>query len=129
MANLTSVFLVTRSREASTVSVAKSVVKAVEEINKDLAKDNPGTKLEVTRDGGKDAQSSLNNVIESLVFGAVLTIFVVYAFLNSWRSTLITALSLPTSVIAAFIAVWLCGFTLEFHDFTRLVFGDWGADR
>jgi multidrug efflux pump subunit AcrB len=99
---------VTRSRESSTVSVAKSVVKAVEEINKDLAKDHPGTKLEVTRDGGKDAQNSLNNVIESLIFGAVLTIFVVYAFLNSWRSTLITALSLPTSVIAAFIAVWLC---------------------
>jgi multidrug efflux pump subunit AcrB len=44
----------------------------------------------------------------------VLTVFVVYAFLNSWRSTLITALSLPTSVLAAFIAVWLCGFTLNF---------------
>src|SRR5205814_7395882 len=55
-----------------------------------------------------------NNVVESLMLGAVLTIFVVYAFLNSWRSTLITALSLPTSVIAAFIAVWLCGFTLNF---------------
>ena len=38
----------------------------------------------------------------------------VYAFLNSWRSTLITALSLPTSAIAAFIAVWLAGFTLNF---------------
>src|SRR5205085_12299830 len=48
------------------------------------------------------------------MFGAVLTIFVVYAFLNSWRSTLITALALPTSVIAAFIAVWACGFTLNF---------------
>ncbi|OYU42374.1 MAG: acriflavin resistance protein, partial [Burkholderiales bacterium PBB4] len=80
----------------------------------ELAKEEPGTKLEITRDGGKDAQRSLNNVIESLVLGAVLTIFVVYAFLNSWRSTLITALSLPTSVIAAFIAVWLCGFTLNF---------------
>ena len=44
----------------------------------------------------------------------MLTVFVVYIFLNSWRSTLITALSLPTSVIAAFIAVWLCGFTLNF---------------
>ena len=53
-------------------------------------------------------------MIEALIFGAVLTIFVVYAFLNSWRSTLITALSLPTSVIAAFIAVWVCGFTLNF---------------
>ena len=53
-------------------------------------------------------------MIHALVFGAGLTIFVVYVFLNSWRSTLITALSLPTSVMAAFIAVWLCGFTLNF---------------
>ncbi|PXX45166.1 efflux RND transporter permease subunit [Undibacterium pigrum] len=105
---------VTRARDASTVSVAKAVNDKVEEINKELEKTQPGTKLEVTRDGGKDAQRSLNNVIESLVLGAGLTIFVVYAFLNSWRSTLITALSLPTSVIAAFIAVWLCGFTLNF---------------
>ena len=105
---------ITRARDASTVSVADSIRKMVEEINNDLDKEGQGTKLEITRDGGKDAQRSLNNVIESLVLGAVLTIFVVYAFLNSWRSTLITALSLPTSVIAAFIAVWLCGFTLNF---------------
>ncbi len=102
---------VTRSREASTVSVANAVKAEIEKISKELEE---GTKLEVTRDGGKDAQSSLNNVIESLIFGAGLTVFVVYAFLNSWRSTLITALSLPTSVIASFIAVWLCGFTLNF---------------
>ena len=102
---------VTRSRDASTVSVANKVRDLVAELNKTLPK---GTTLEVTRDGGEEAQSNLNNVIESLLFGAVLTIFVVYAFLNSWRSTLITALSLPTSVIAAFIAVWLCGFTLNF---------------
>jgi hydrophobe/amphiphile efflux-1 (HAE1) family protein len=102
---------IARSREASTVGIAKKVRELVKEIDKDLP---AGTKLEVTRDGGEDAQNSLNNVVESLVFGAVLTIFVVYAFLNSWRSTLITALSLPTSVLAAFIAVWLCGFTLNF---------------
>jgi hydrophobe/amphiphile efflux-1 (HAE1) family protein len=100
-----------RSREASTVSVATATRKLVDEINKEL---DGQAALEVTQDGGKDAQSSLNNVIEALVFGAVLTIFVVYAFLNSWRSTLITALSLPTSVVAAFIAVWLCGFSLNF---------------
>ncbi|WP_377154816.1 efflux RND transporter permease subunit [Roseateles sp. UC29_93] len=103
--------MVTRSRDASTVSVAKEVRKLVEEIDKSLPK---GTKLEVVQDGGQDAQDSLNNVIHALVFGAGLTIFVVYVFLNSWRSTMITALSLPTSVIAAFIAVWLCGFTLNF---------------
>ena len=105
---------VTRSRDASTVSVAGDIRKLVKEVNAEFEKERPGTKLEVTRDGGIDAQRSLNNVIEALVLGAVLTVFVVYAFLNSWRSTLITALSLPTSVIAAFIAVWLCGFTLNF---------------
>ena len=81
------------------------------EINKTLPE---GTQLEVTHDGGEDASNSLVNVIDALIFGAGLTIFVVYAFLNSWRSTLITGLSLPTSAIAAFIAVWLCGFTLNF---------------
>jgi hydrophobe/amphiphile efflux-1 (HAE1) family protein len=102
---------IARSRDASTVSIAVKVRELVKEINKELP---AGSKLDITRDGGDESQRSLSNVIESLVFGAVLTIFVVYAFLNSWRSTLITALSLPTSVIAAFIAVWLCGFTLNF---------------
>ena len=102
---------VIRSREASTVTVAQNVRKELDAINKTLPE---GTRLEVTMDGGEDASNSLHNVVEALVFGAGLTIFVVYAFLNSWRSTLITSLSLPTSAIAAFIAVWLCGFTLNF---------------
>ncbi|HSM23095.1 MAG TPA: efflux RND transporter permease subunit, partial [Rubrivivax sp.] len=102
---------ITRTREASTVSVAEGVRTLVDEIAATLP---AGTKLEVTRDGGREAQDSLNNVIHALVFGAGLTVFVVYLFLNSWRSTLITALSLPTSVVAAFIAVWLAGFTLNF---------------
>ncbi|XLZ72378.1 efflux RND transporter permease subunit [Massilia sp. SR12] len=105
---------VIRARDASTVSVALAVRKLTDEINAEFKAEGLGNSLEITRDGGEDAQNSLNNVIEALVFGAVLTIFVVYAFLNSWRSTLITAMSLPTSVIAAFIAVWLCGFTLNF---------------
>ena len=102
---------VTRTREASTVGVADTIRTLVADVNKTLP---AGTKLEVTQDGGENAANSLNNVIHALVFGAGLTVLVVYVFLNSWRSTLITALSLPTSVIAAFIAVWLCGFTLNF---------------
>ncbi len=102
---------ITRSRDASTVSVANDSRKLVKELEKELPQ---GTTLEITQDGGKDAEDSLNNVTHALVFGAGLTVFVVYAFLNSWRSTLITALSLPTSVLAAFIAVWLMGFSLNF---------------
>lgn len=102
---------ITRSRDASTVGVANKVRTLVAEINKSLPQ---GTQIEITQDGGTEAQNSLNNVVDALIFGAGLTIFVVYVFLNSWRATLITALSLPTSVITAFIAVWLSGFTLNF---------------
>ena len=102
---------ITRSRDGSTVSIAKEIRSLVAELNQSFPE---GTLLEVTQDGGKEAQNSLRNVVDALIFGAGLTIFVVYVFLNSWRSTLITALSLPTSVITAFIAVWLCGFTLNF---------------
>jgi HAE1 family hydrophobic/amphiphilic exporter-1 len=68
---------VTRSRNASTVSVANEVRKLVKEINQTLPK---GTVLEITQDGGVEAQESLRNVIDALVFGAGLTVFVVYVF-------------------------------------------------
>ena len=102
---------IVRANSSSTIAVANKVREVMDGINKTLPS---GTQLIISWDGGKNAQNSLNNVIDSLMFGAMLTIFVVYIFLNSWRSTLITALSLPTSAIAAFIAVWLCGFTLNF---------------
>ncbi|MBW8759568.1 MAG: efflux RND transporter permease subunit, partial [Burkholderiales bacterium] len=102
---------VTRTRDGSTVTIAKEVRDLVETINKEQG---GKARLDVTQDGGESAQDSLDNVVDALFFGAGLTILVVYVFLNSWRSTLITGLSLPTSVITAFIAVWLCGFTLNF---------------
>jgi HAE1 family hydrophobic/amphiphilic exporter-1 len=91
--------------------VAKLVRQELDDIRKQL---KAGTQIDIANDGGEWAEQSLNNVIEALLFGAILTIFVVYVFLNSWRSTLITALALPTSVLAAFIAVWLFGFSLNF---------------
>jgi len=102
---------ITRARDASTVTVANRVKKMIDEVNKTMPE---GTRLNITYDGGNDAQDNLNNVIHALTLGAGLTILVVFVFLNSWRSTLITATSLPTSAVAAFIAVWLCGFTLNF---------------
>ena len=102
---------VIRTREASTVAVSNLVRKELVDIRKQF---NAGSQIDIADDGGEWAEQSLNNVIEALLFGAMLTILVVYIFLNSWRSTLITALALPTSVLAAFIAVWLFGFSLNF---------------
>src|SRR5207237_908976 len=56
---------------------------------------------------------SVRNVEEALVEGALLTVLVVFLFLNSWRSTVITGLALPVSVLTSFVPLALFGFTLN----------------
>ncbi len=102
---------ITKAREASTISVTDEIKDKLEEINKTLPKE---VELVIVSDQGEDVAASMRNVTEALGLGALLTIVVVFVFLNSWRSTLITSLALPTSVLASFIAVWACGFTLNF---------------
>ncbi len=72
-----------------------------------------GAKLEVVQDAGVRVTGSVNHVKRTLIEGALLTILVVFLFLNSWRSTVITGLALPISVLAGFIGVWAFGFTLN----------------
>ncbi|HYO16642.1 MAG TPA: efflux RND transporter permease subunit [Thermoanaerobaculia bacterium] len=101
---------VTKSKGASTTSVANAVKREVEEIRGTLP---PGVHLEVVRDAGERVHNSVRNVEHALVEGAILTVLVVFLFLNSWRSTVITGLALPVSVLSSFIAVWAFGFTLN----------------
>jgi HAE1 family hydrophobic/amphiphilic exporter-1 len=101
---------VTKSKGASTATVADAVKAAVAQIQKRLP---AGTKIDVVKDAGARVEASVANVQEALVEGALLTVFVVFLFLNSWRSTVITGLALPVSTIAAFIAVKAFGFTLN----------------
>jgi HAE1 family hydrophobic/amphiphilic exporter-1 len=101
---------ITKSKGASTTSVADSVKQRVERIRGTLPQ---GVRLEVVRDAGERVRSSVRNVEEALVEGAILTVLVVFLFLNSWRSTVITGLALPVSVLSSFIAVWAFGFTLN----------------
>jgi hydrophobic/amphiphilic exporter-1 (mainly G- bacteria), HAE1 family len=73
----------------------------------------PGARLAVVQDAGERVGRSVREVNTTLLQGAFLTVLVVFLFLNSWRSTVITGLALPVSVLAAFIAVWVFGFTLN----------------
>jgi HAE1 family hydrophobic/amphiphilic exporter-1 len=102
---------VVKARDASTISVTDDIKAKIAELKKTLPAD---FELVVVRDSGEDVAASMRNVTEALSMGALLTIVTVFVFLNSWRSTLITSLALPTSVLASFIAVWACGFTLNF---------------
>ncbi len=71
-------------------------------------------KLEIVYADVEWIEKALNGVKVTIVEGALLTIFIVFLFLHSWRSTVITGLTLPISVIATFTAVYVFGFTLNF---------------
>ena len=99
-----------KSKGYSTTDVSSQILERVAAIQATLPQ---GTRLDVVRDAGTRVSASVRNVQEALVEGAVLTVLVVFLFLNSWRSTVITGLALPVSVLASFIAVWAFGFTLN----------------
>ena len=99
-----------KAKGYSTTQVTDVIHRRVAELEKRIP---PGAKLEVVQDAGLRVHHAVRNVQEALIEGALLTVLVVFLFLNSWRSTVITGLALPVSVLASFIAVWAFGFTLN----------------
>ncbi len=72
-----------------------------------------GVELRIVRDDSVWIRESVEDVEVTILLGAILTVLVVFTFLNSWRSTVITGLTLPVSIIAAFAAVYAFGYTLN----------------
>jgi HAE1 family hydrophobic/amphiphilic exporter-1 len=95
---------------ANTVQVSDSVRAALTSLQRQLPSD---VKLTLIRDDAKRIRDSLTDVETSLALGALLTIAIIYLFLNSWRSTVITGLTLPVSIISAFFIMWVFGFTVN----------------
>ncbi|HVX40844.1 MAG TPA: efflux RND transporter permease subunit [Gemmatimonadaceae bacterium] len=101
---------VKKSKGYSTTDVASRIRDRLAQIETTLPK---GTKIDLVKDSGVRVEHAVANVEEALFLGAILTVLVVFLFLNSWRSTVITGVALPISVLASFIAVWALGFKLE----------------
>ena len=99
-----------KTQGSSTTTVADAVLEEVERLRRTLP---AGVRLDVVRNSGERVRRSVRDVQHALIEGAALTVLVVFVFLNSWRSTVITGLALPISVLSAFIAVFAFGFTLN----------------
>ncbi|MCC7440953.1 MAG: efflux RND transporter permease subunit, partial [Bdellovibrionales bacterium] len=105
--------MVFRQSGANTVAVSDSVRARVAKVNEDM-KSRPGNiHMEVVRDTSKFIRANLVDVKESIMIGIALTIFVVYFFLGSGRSTIITGLAIPNSLIGAFLLMSLAGFSIN----------------
>ncbi len=101
---------VQKSQDENTIAVTDGLKKAVTALQAELPQ---GVKLEPIADGSRPIRVSVDNVRRTLIEGALLTVLIVFLFLNSWRSTVITGLTLPISVIGTFFFMNLFGFTIN----------------
>ena len=95
---------------ANTIAVADGVNEAVRAMKAELP---PDVTLQVVRDSSVGIRASVNDVKRTLLEGAALTIAIVFLFLKSWRSTVITGLTLPIALMGTFLAMYAMGFTLN----------------
>ncbi|MBI5188413.1 MAG: efflux RND transporter permease subunit [Nitrospirae bacterium] len=99
----------------NTVEVINRIKKELESIKKTLP---PGAKLEISFDQSDFIKRSIREVQYHLIYGGILAIFVVFLFLKNTRTTLISALAIPTSIISTFTIMNAFGFT--FNNMTML---------
>jgi HAE1 family hydrophobic/amphiphilic exporter-1 len=101
---------VQKAQDENTIQVIDGLKKTVDEMKAQLP---PGLKLEPILDGSRPIRVAVENVRRTLVEGALLTVLIVFLFLNSWRSTVITGLTLPIALIGTFLFMHLFGFTIN----------------
>ncbi len=101
---------VQKTQSENTIEVVDALNAVVAQIGAQLP---PGVKLEVVRDNSRPIRASVNNVRRTLIEGALLTIGIVFLFLNSWRSTVITGLTLPVALIGTFLFMNMFGFSIN----------------
>ncbi|HWV21788.1 MAG TPA: efflux RND transporter permease subunit [Devosia sp.] len=101
-----------KTQGANTVGVAHSIRETIDDLlTKELP--NGAVKIEVVVDNAKPVEDSFHAVQNMLIEGALLAVVIVFLFLNSWRSTVITGLTLPISIIGTMVALHFLGFTLN----------------
>jgi len=102
---------VVKTQGANTVAVAEEIRAVVADL---VANDLPtGVSIDIVRDNAVPVEESYKGVQNMLIEGAALATLIVFLFLNSWRSTVITGLTLPISVIGTMTALYFLGFTLN----------------
>jgi HAE1 family hydrophobic/amphiphilic exporter-1 len=101
---------VQKSQDENTIEVTDGLKKAIDEMKDQLP---PGVRLEPILDASRPIRVGVSNVRRTLIEGALLTVLIVFLFLNSWRSTVITGLTLPIALIGTFLFMDVFGFSIN----------------
>lgn len=98
---------------ANTVEVVDNVVKKVPVMNKELASISKSMKLIAVHDNAKYIKVNVDDVKMSIYLGIILAIIIVYLFLGNVRSTIITGIAIPNSLLGGFVIMYAMGFTIN----------------
>ncbi len=101
---------VQKTQDENTIQVIDGLNQTLRDLSAQLP---AGVRLEPVVDASRPIRVSVANVRATLLEGAVLTVLIVFLFLNSWRSTVITGLTLPIALIGTFLFMDLFGFTVN----------------
>jgi len=104
---------VLKAQGQNTIEVADGLAAALKDLAPTMKALYPGVKIEVIKDGSRQIRVGVQNVRRTLLEGAALTVLIVFLFLNSWRSTVITGLTLPVALIGTFLFMNIFGFTIN----------------
>jgi hydrophobic/amphiphilic exporter-1 (mainly G- bacteria), HAE1 family len=100
---------VIKETDTNTVEVAEEVERVLDDVRDRIGPDQ----VVVVANSATDVEESVKGLVEEALIGAMLAILVIFAFLRSMRATLVTAVSLPTSVLAALLFSWADNLTLN----------------
>lgn len=103
--------------DANVIQVVSDVMIELERVKKLIPEDYI---IQVSQDRSRFIKSSISNVLSNMGIGILLTSLVLFLFLHNWKTTIIAALSMPSSVIATFLLVKFAGFTINMMSLTAL---------
>src|SRR5579885_1567469 len=101
---------VTQLSNANAIEVDRSAIAELDRLSKSFP---PGLKFNVAFDTTDVVADSIRDVITTLIEAIVLVIFVIFLFLQDWRSTVIPAVTIPVSLVGTFIFVKALGFSIN----------------
>jgi len=108
---------VTKTQEGNTVAISNGVEAKIDELVEKLGGD-----VEITKvfDQGPFVEKQLENLSIEGTLGLTFAILIILVFLASIRSTLVTAISIPTSLLVTFIGLWVSGYSLNLFTLSAL---------
>lgn len=101
--------VVTKQSEANTISTAEAVRERMVRVNEVY----PNLDIRVVHDQSRFIENAVTHVRDSAIIGGILAVLVLLFFLRNVRSTLVVAMSIPTSIISTFALLYMCGFTIN----------------